>query len=1616
MADDVRIVIDCDTHKVVVESAKAKRAIRDMANSLVTAGHATEQATNRSTRASDRWVRAQAAGAAAGRRQTQTLHELGRAARGATITLGALAASGLAHAAKTGIEFEKRMSAVNAVTNATARELEQLKKSAMDAGAATAFSAGEAAKAQEELAKGGLSVQQIIGGGLSSALSLAAAGELELADAAAYTVNAMKLFGMNGKDSAKVADALATAANKTTADVADFGIALRQGGAVAKSAGLTFTETVVILEALADAGVKNSDAGTSMKTALLQLLAPSKKQAELAKDLGLSFVDANGEMKSMSDISAMLRDKLGEQGKAQRTATLATLAGTDGVRTLTALYDAGPRKLEAYAKGLERTGSAAEVAKKKQDNVAGAFEQLTGSIETVEVALFSKFQEPLKDALLEATSVVNTQGKQVEEFFDRVFEMPEFKAADVGGKLRILLDEFDKTGLPDKMRDLIVEGFANGLNAALPIVIEGAAKLAVAGAKAFGKAFIEADPLSRVLLAGYLLHKTGALAAFRAYGKNAGAAVATGAAAGATGAAAAGGWKAGAKSMGKQFGVFAAVAAAAAYGPEFAKYVKEQSSGETADFKLPKNIGRGSITNTFGIAGAVQDFVLGKDKLKDFGDEAEKTFKKLKRAGDTRALAELADQTRDMAREFPHAGHVLNRFADTVDRAAGSASKQFAMVRESAGKNLYEIRFATHQAAFEIQQDFGPKTRKAKDALARNFLLAAKAIESSMRAGKISTKTGMAEIERMWVKALAQYGFTAKQARNIQATGDPDANKGREGGAPIARARGGLTTVGRKGARGRDNVPALLNGQPSVIAEGEQVAVFNRHQQAEMDARLADQGGLAGFFARNRKPHYMAAGGIAGYAPGGIVPIPGQPGEFIHRSILSDVLRIIRQYKARVTDGYAASGHSAAGEHPKGLAVDLVPGPGGSWEQITALANWAEPSQNNPRKPFRWVGYAGDANHGPGHHLHLSWLAGAGLGGAIGGVAALKRVLMGRRDLGAVSALGQRALDTTRAAAQARLDALAGSAGGAPDLHGSAAEASGDGAALMRQISERYGWNFGDWWEIDARETSHGRNLANPTSTARLRGQFLDMNWGKYGPGSDPRQNPSMAQQIESMAMYIKERYGNPTAALAHHNAHNWYAAGGVAPKGRRAPKPQNTRGTNRGPKATPKKNTARKFKPLKYRGKVLDAVPQLGRIASIDEQLERAQRKYDDMDRGFNLTDEEALITDAAGNEIRNEPGISQRVDEIDQLIGQKASIAKLLEDQRTAAQQAAKAVAEAVKERQERIADVLDAAKRNKRRIQDAQDDLNDERRGRGWQGKVAANDKRIDSLQDDLRAETSKKNGSRSLKLSLRNQIDDLQDENRRLKRTKPKGGDAGRVRRINAHLDQLRDEREDLVGTRSIAKDATADGGMLGSARKGLEAYREAQGGSDGRQGLVELLGRTLPDSMTDIGFDIAELRKEREKWTGTVAPAVDVPTPSGTDSGLADLLKAQLDSERERSRMLGQQFAVFSQFAPLVGARVEGHFLHGAARVPREMLAHLHGGETIVPDLAGPFRMTGRDMLGGDSQPVNVHLTFADNSGQLVRLVDARVDGRAAKVVSQELGRKMRLIASAPGGR
>jgi TP901 family phage tail tape measure protein len=288
-------------------------------------------------------------------------------------------------ALKTSMAFDKQMSEVQAVTGATADELKELREAALEAGKSTVFSATEAAKAQAELAKAGLTSAQILGGGLSGALSLAAAGSLDLAEAADIAAKTMNVFNLEAGAVGHIADMLAGAANATATDVHEMGEALRMGGLAANAAGMSMDDTVVVLGAFADSALVGSDAGTSLKVMLQMLANPTEKSSKLMRELGIDVYDAAGNFVGASKLSAILREKLGGLTQEQRNAALATIFGADAMRAANVLYGLGAEGLAKYNEKINAQANAAQTAAIKTDNLAGDVERLKGSLETLAI-------------------------------------------------------------------------------------------------------------------------------------------------------------------------------------------------------------------------------------------------------------------------------------------------------------------------------------------------------------------------------------------------------------------------------------------------------------------------------------------------------------------------------------------------------------------------------------------------------------------------------------------------------------------------------------------------------------------------------------------------------------------------------------------------------------------------------------------------------------------------------------------------------------------------------------------------------------------------------------------------------------------------------------------------------------------------------------------------------------------------------------------------------------------------------------------------------------------------------------------------------------------------------
>jgi TP901 family phage tail tape measure protein len=319
-----------------------------------------------------------------------------------------LSLAGMAgYAIKAAADFDKAMSGVQAATHAGAKDISMLREAALQAGKDTQYSATQAADAITELSKAGVSTADVLNGGLKGALSLAAAGQLSVGEAAETAASAMTQFKLSGKDIPHIADLLAAGAGKAQGSVHDLGYALNQSGLVAHQFGLSVEDTTGTLAAFASAGLTGSDAGTSFKQMLLSLANPADKTKALMDDLGISAYDAGGKFVGITNLAEQLKTKLGGLTQAQRDAALAQIFGSDAIRTANVLYQQGAAGIQTWIDKVNDQGYAAETARIQTDNLAGDIERLKGSIETLAIQAGSGANGGLRVLVKAVNGLVN---------------------------------------------------------------------------------------------------------------------------------------------------------------------------------------------------------------------------------------------------------------------------------------------------------------------------------------------------------------------------------------------------------------------------------------------------------------------------------------------------------------------------------------------------------------------------------------------------------------------------------------------------------------------------------------------------------------------------------------------------------------------------------------------------------------------------------------------------------------------------------------------------------------------------------------------------------------------------------------------------------------------------------------------------------------------------------------------------------------------------------------------------------------------------------------------------------------------------------------------------------
>ncbi|QSN27817.1 phage tail tape measure protein [Mycobacteroides abscessus subsp. abscessus] len=322
---------------------------------------------------------------------------VGNLAANAMTKAASLATSGVSAVVTKGLDFEKTMNTLSGVTGASADVMQRFRDTAKALGndmTLSNTSAADAAQAMTELAKAGFSVDESITAAKGT-LQLAAAAQVSAGQAAEIQANALQAFGLKADYASKAADVLSNAANASSAEITDVAFALQAGGSVARQTGVSLEDTAASIALLANNGIKGSDAGTLLKSALLKLSAPSDQASGALQELGVSAFDAQGNFVGMEALFGQLQAASKRMTPEMYAMNTSVAFGSDAARLAGVAAKDGAEGFDKMRDAMNQEGSAAKLAAAQNQGLPGVIERLKNAAETLAITLFEKVQGPL---------------------------------------------------------------------------------------------------------------------------------------------------------------------------------------------------------------------------------------------------------------------------------------------------------------------------------------------------------------------------------------------------------------------------------------------------------------------------------------------------------------------------------------------------------------------------------------------------------------------------------------------------------------------------------------------------------------------------------------------------------------------------------------------------------------------------------------------------------------------------------------------------------------------------------------------------------------------------------------------------------------------------------------------------------------------------------------------------------------------------------------------------------------------------------------------------------------------------------------------------------------------
>ncbi len=352
-------------------------------------------------------------------------------------------------------DFEAAMSQVQAVSGATAPELEQLTDKAKEMGATTKFTAEESATAFNYMAMAGWKTQDMLSG-IEGILNLAAASGESLGTTSDIVTDALTAFGLQASDAGHFADVLAQASSNANTNVSMLGESFKYVAPVAGAMKYNVEDVSLALGLMANASVKGSMAGTSLKTALVNMASPTDKMATAMKKYGISLTDSDGKMKTLKGVMDNLRTSLGGLAEAEQTAAASRIFGKEAMAGMLSIINASEKDYNKLTKAVNNAdGAAKNMSETMLDNLQGSITLLQSAVDGVKISTgerLAPYVRGIADWMTEMMPEIESGLGELMDFVDRkinslkakfaeIRATEEWQNADIFGKVKIAWDE-----------------------------------------------------------------------------------------------------------------------------------------------------------------------------------------------------------------------------------------------------------------------------------------------------------------------------------------------------------------------------------------------------------------------------------------------------------------------------------------------------------------------------------------------------------------------------------------------------------------------------------------------------------------------------------------------------------------------------------------------------------------------------------------------------------------------------------------------------------------------------------------------------------------------------------------------------------------------------------------------------------------------------------------------------------------------------------------------------------------------------------------------------------------------------------------------------------------------